>query len=400
MTDIISEKRVALCPNCGAPHAYTQVRFRGGINDDGGWSVSCSKCSFAFMMKVTNPFESQARFKVDNRFEGDDALPKLPFCTEQVLHDLPASDFAPSFDYAGAALYRCPETGINLEHAALAALRVNFESVTQAYRLAENYLCSKGTFRGENAAVHVNVPCSCASRHTATFYTHFPIDFADRGIEAYLLADISGTNVADRLEGLFSKSDIMSFLSKLLIRWHLTCDQIIVASPFVGHQFDKQEEKLNRWSWLLSRLAPERATLITRSATFSAFRTLNDGDVTYDLLKRYGLENKIISANVKKQDFHAKFFVGLAPEGCEVLSGSANLVHGSSIENITFSSMSKERCEERYLNVMNVNLPAPRPRSEQYVRISQSAAGSWDAIDATGWPLAVSNRPATADQSS
>jgi len=31
MTDITSEKHVALCPICEGPHAYTQVRFRGGV---------------------------------------------------------------------------------------------------------------------------------------------------------------------------------------------------------------------------------------------------------------------------------------------------------------------------------------------------------------------------------
>ena len=180
----------------------------------------------------------------------------------------------------------------------------------------------------------------------------------------------------------------MSFISKLLIRWHLTCDRIIVASPFVGHQFDKPEQQLDRWSWLLSKLDFKRATLITRPATLSAFRNLSDGDVTYDVLKRYGLENKIISANVRKQDFHAKFFIGLAPEGCEVLSGSANLLHGPSIENITFRSIGVERCNERYIDVMNVTLPANKRRSAQYVHISQSSDGSWKPIDATGWPLA------------
>jgi hypothetical protein len=397
MIDITSQKHVALCPNCAAPHAYTQVRFRGGLNDDGCWSATCAKCGQAFHIRVVNPTESHAEFKVEDRFDSECENPELPFATDSIVHDVPESDFAPAFDYGGAALYRCPKTGTSLEHAALQALQTNFERVSAAYHAAENYLCSKGAFRGENAVVHVKVSCSCELPHVATFYTAFPIDFAERPIGKYHLADISGIDIADRLEGLFSKSDIMSFLSKLLIRWHLTCDRIIVASPFVGHQFDKLEEKYDRWSWLLSQLAPERATLITRPATFNAFRSLSAGDVTYDLLKRYGLENKIIAANAKKQDFHAKFFIGLAKEGCEVLSGSANLVHGPSIENITFRSMSLDRCKERYLDVINVTLPAHRIRNPQYVRISQSTDGSWSSIDATGSPLAASDQCAAAD---
>jgi hypothetical protein len=392
MIDVTSQKHVALCPKCEAPHAYSQVRFRGEINDDGYWSVRCPRCGTAFLISVVNPAESHARFEVDNRFEGDDRTPKLLVATDRAIHDVAESDFAPSFDYGGAALYRCPKTGRSLEYPAFQALEANFESVTDAYQRAENFLCGKSAFKCENAVVHVNVPCSCASSHIATFYTAFPIDFAERPIEAYLLADVSYTDVADRLEGLFSKSDIMSFISKLLIRWHLTCDRIVVASPFVGHQYDKSEQQLDRWSWLLSKLDPKRATLITRPATLSKFRKLSDGDVTYDVLKRYGLESKIISANVRKQDFHAKFFIGLAPEGCEVLSGSANLLHGPSIENITFRSIGVERCNERYIDVMNVTLPPNERRSAQYVHISKSSDGSWKAIDATGWPLASPNQ--------
>jgi len=92
-----------------------------------------------------------------------------------------------------------------------------------------------------------------------------------------------------------------------------------------------------------------RATLIARPETFSAFRTLKDGDVTYDLLKRYGLENKIISANVKKQDIYAKFFIGLATEGCEVPSGSANLLHGPSRARPLYREYCVQQYEQRAL---------------------------------------------------
>ncbi len=162
MTDVTSQKHVALCPKCEAPHAYTQVRFRGGINDYGYWCVRCQRCGTAFLISVVNPAESHAQFEVDNRFEGDDRPPELLVATDRSIHDGPESDFAPSFDYSGPALYRCSKIGSSLEYAAFQALRANFESVTAAYRRAENYLCDKSAFKCENAVVHVNVPCSCA----------------------------------------------------------------------------------------------------------------------------------------------------------------------------------------------------------------------------------------------
>lgn len=380
-----------LCPKCKAPHAYSQVHFRGERNDHGHWIVNCAKCDKPFLIAVTNPAESRAQFEIKNRLDDASEIPEFPLATDHILHDVPESEFFPSFDYGGAAVYRCSTTGLDLEIAAHQALQGHFENITDAYRRAENYLCGKSAFSGKTAVVQVRVSCICKTQHIATFYTGFSINFVKRPIETYLLADVSGVEIADRLEGLYSKSDVMSFLSKLLIRWHLTCDRIIVATPFIGHQFDKPEQKMDRWSWLLSQLDPGRATLITRPATLNAFRKLSDGDVTYDLLKRYGLENKIISANVKKQDFHAKFFMGLANEGCEILSGSANLVHGPSIENISFRSMSLERCQERYINVMNVVLPEISCRSRQFVRIRESHENSWNSCDATGWPLSTSN---------
>jgi hypothetical protein len=53
-------------------------------------------------------------------------------------------------------------------------------------------------------------------------------------------------------------------LEKLLIRWHLTADQILVAVPFVGHSYLPKEKKMAIWSWLLSLINPELGVFITR----------------------------------------------------------------------------------------------------------------------------------------
>lgn len=61
---------------------------------------------------------------------------------------------------------------------------------------------------------------------------------------------------ADRLEGLFSKSDFMALFEKLVIRWHLTARQIIVAAPFVGHPYLSREKK-----WTPGWIQPVNTTL-------------------------------------------------------------------------------------------------------------------------------------------
>lgn len=392
MSEIETQKRVALCPECEAPHAYTQVRFRGGVNDAGSWRVTCPK-GHAFLIDLANPSESYAAFAVDARFDAGDALPALTHAADQVVHDMPDSDYAPVFDYGAAALYRCATTGQNLELEALAALGRGLEGITEAYATAENFLCGKSAFRGRHAVARVPVPCPCGDPHVATFYCDFPSGFRGQPIETYQLADVTGVDLPDVLDGLFPKTDVMALLSKLLIRWHLTADRVIVAAPFVGTQWDNEDKRKARWSWLLAQLRPDQAMLITRAAAYKAFKDLKDGDVTYDLLQRYGLANSIVAADVRKQDFHAKFFIGLGPEGAEVLSGSANLMDGPSIENIAYRTMTPDRCLERYIAVMGVQLPPTRGRASQYVLI-EAREGRWTSRDSTGWPLA-SPEPST-----
>jgi hypothetical protein len=387
MAKLVEESRVALCPECERPHHFVQVRFAGGVNDAGQWQVRCGKCSTGFLIPVTNPHVSKGEFQPLASWDEEDTPPTLPSAKSVIIHNIPKSDYAPEFDLAAAPLFQCSQSGANLEPLATAALAAEIADVQDAYATAQNHLLGKRAFSGRFAVAQPPVTCSCGRTHVATFYTAFPAHGPAPSTADYLLADVSGADLEDRLEGVMSKSEVMELLSKLLVRWHLSCERVIVASPFVGHQWDKAEAKADRWGWLLAQLDPDRATLITRPQTLSTFRSLKDGDITYDLLKRLGLENKIISANVKKQDFHAKFFIGLGRDKCEVLSGSANLVHGPSVENITFRRMDRARCDLRYLEPMNLTLPAVKPWSPQHVRLTKNATGKWIASDASGWPF-------------
>jgi hypothetical protein len=206
---------------------------------------------------------------------------------------------------------------------------------------------------------------------------------------AYLLADITGCSLEGRLAGLFTKTQVMAILEKLLIRWHLTSKAIVVASPFVGHQFMKNEQKMEIWEWLLALLDPNKAVFITRGAQFSSYKTLLKEIDGFDhhLLEEYGLESKLVSANTKKQDFHAKFFIGMNDEVCEVLSGSANLLKGPSIENIAFKAITPQKCEANYLNKIDVQLPKTSAPSKHHLLIRLDRE-NWKADMVTGSPLA------------
>ena len=104
---------------------------------------------------------------------------------------------------------------------------------------------------------------------------------AEQPPEAYLLAGVSGCDLQNWLEGLFSKSDMMAILEKLLIRWHSISDQIVVAVPFVGHMYLPKPDKMGIWTWLLSLIDPAIGVFSSSAAARNRCEVLS-GSATID----------------------------------------------------------------------------------------------------------------------
>jgi hypothetical protein len=123
-----------------------------------------------------------------------------------------------------------------------------------------------------------------------------------------------------------------------------------------------------------------KSVITTRKAQLDAYNAaLADVDgLDLAFLKDFGLESKLVSGDTRRQDFHAKLFIGLINDRCAVLSGSANLTRGPSVENISFRSLSAKACQDKYIQRIGVTLP-PRVRAaSQFVLIRQSDQG-WSA---------------------
>jgi hypothetical protein len=228
---------VAKCPSCGFPHAYTVVRFSGGINDEGYWRLSCRSCEAEFVIRLTNPHESFSESYVSERhalpYVGDRSI----VATDILVHNLRPDYSAHLFNYDAPPLYVCTESKEPLERHARSAFADDFEAIKDVYRDAVKFALATSQIEYRHLVAQVELPgCKCDKRHVATFYAKFLFTGEIQNeLEAYLLAGLSNCDLADRLDGLHSKSDVIALLEKLLIRWHLTSDQIIVAAPFVGH---------------------------------------------------------------------------------------------------------------------------------------------------------------------
>jgi hypothetical protein len=383
--------KVAKCPNCWHPHPYVEAVFPIE-NDRGFWQLPCRKCGADFAIQLSNPRESAPSEAYDVRDRIEEPTDRVPanLTSEVLLHNLEPNAVVHRFRYGETRLYLCEISGADLEMAAQEVLQAHFKDIARQHHDAINYGLAQHLPPLEHIVIHCNVPCECGRKHQATFYCKFILNFCalPQTEEEYLLADISGTNLSDRLEGLLTKKEVMTLLEKLLIRWHLTSDQIIVASPFVGHSYLEPEKRLSLFSWILSNLDPDRSLFITRTRTITEYKAaLQTVDqVDSKVLAEFGLENKLVAAETRKQDFHAKFFIGRSGSTCEVLSGSANLVEGPSLENVSFRTMSNERCEDRYLNRLSIGIPAPKPRPKHFMNVWNDA-GVWKVFHAEGGRL-------------
>jgi len=380
----------AKCPRCGEPHQYREVRF-SAVNDAGYWKFPCNGCRVSFVIKLINPDYASASFFVPVRREGAYLGPPEDIAAGVAIHNLEPNKIEHRFNYATTPIYVCDRVEANLEVAARDALSTVLHGVKNEYATAINYSLSTSMFPTcDHVVVRVPLTCPCGHPHVATFYAKFLQDGSmQQSLDEYLLADVTGCSLEDQLAGLFTKSEAMAILEKLLIRWHLTTKAIIVASPFVGHQWMARTEKMDIWNWLLGLLDPDKAAFITRSKEFTSFKSLLQDveGLDYHMLEEYGLESRLVAADTKKQDFHAKFFIGMNDEQCEVLSGSANLVNGKSIENLAFKAISPERCASRYLDKLNVKLPEFPAPSRHFVLI-EKAGDEWKARTETGPRLA------------
>lgn len=122
------------------------------------------------------------------------------------------------------------------------------------------------------------------------------------------MADVSGANLDETLDGIVSKTDAMDLLEKLIIRWNLLVDQILIVSPFLGTQWTSKTKRLEIWQWLSSMLDASKSIFLTRAKTWTDYKAAMEasGEPVHEL-ERFGLENKIVAMDMKKHDFHVDF---------------------------------------------------------------------------------------------
>jgi hypothetical protein len=354
-------KRVANCPRCKMSHAYVDVKHVM-FNDPGYWVVKCSGCQEPFCIPdLHDVFDSYGTgLDILAREAGEIAESDHPVAREVAQHNLDLDKLILAYDYTTCSLYECP-CSKPLDLLALQQLGKEINEVNKQYRHRIHYAI-KGKFSTEYVVAKIAVTCECGADHEATFYHRFVVDWDHPPLCAddFVLADVTGTHLSESLDGIRSKNDAMDLLAKLVARWNLLADQVMIASPFIGHQFLSHEKQMVIWEWLLGMLDSRITVFVTRSSSWKAYRNAMEASgLPVTVLEQFGLENKVVSAGQSKQDFHAKFYAGLAADWAEVYSGSANLLRGPSMENTSFKRITRDMFNSRYLTQMALKQELP-----------------------------------------
>lgn len=378
------------CTHCNNNIRIRSVKFMA-MNDYGGIIVECRKCRKSSYLKTINPAQT-AILKGAKKIEiWDDEITSKEEVIEKydgikelsggllVIGDLEAREY--QFNFEAPHIYHCSSCKKEIESLIKSVFVKQTDKIAKEYNSLMNFILANSRHESENLVVELDVQCSCGNAFTSYFHKKFQPD--GKPIDPERDLHLIGTNMPilkGSIEGIMSKNDCKIILEKFIIRWNAIYPRLLIATPFVGHQWLSKEEIVELWNWIKNFLDPKKSTLVTRTSTYKKYKeACHEAGISLDLLEEYGLNNPIIQDFTKKQDFHAKIYSAYSTENVEMLLGSFNLMDGPSVENISFQSIDYKTFTNRFVNPMNIPIVNPTPMGTGWLRIYQEL-GAWKAF--------------------
>ncbi|WP_341489169.1 phospholipase D family protein [Photobacterium damselae subsp. damselae] len=389
------------CPNikCQAviacSEAYTQSLDCGlyqvpACDEDGFIQGECDNCNTQFKIKVINPELASFNNGATNIDYGYGTASDI-YDAKRTICDNSISDgttqvHKTTFDYEAQPLYLCDNCGKNAETQLLSAFKNDFDSFFNGFDNYMGFTLSRGHggIGGIPADILVRIEfeCTCGQKHVGYMNRKYSESY-DFEVTDFSIVNITGTTPIDQVikTGVYVKDLFLSWLFKLLPRWALIYERVYIITPFVGHPYLKPEVLVSLWTNLIQRLDTEKSKIFVRGGQkklfINAYNKLNEQP--YSELEDYKLSSSLIS-NIKNKNFHAKVYCGIGRKRSEVLSGSANLVGGKTMEFLNFEdSTDLGDINTRYLLPLGINADFPE-HERSYAILFDSATGYKDKV--------------------
>jgi hypothetical protein len=231
--------------------------------------------------------------------------------------------------------------------------------------------------------VNQSFRCSCGQLVSAKFYRKFvESELPVQDQNEFLL--IGAHNSLIDVDGIYTRDECFELLEKLLIRWGVSHNLVMLVVPFIGFDYKGTEKKrIDLWNRVLKHTIPEKTAVVTRRATFTSFKeAANNQGLDIAFLKDYDLLNPTLAEMSQKdalfkRDFHAKFYCGISGDNVEVLHGSFNIHEGSYVENIQYKEYKLPDFFGRYMAKLGVFInPKLLVKNEKILLISSDASGA------------------------
>ena len=124
-----------------------------------------------------------------------------------------------------------------------------------------------------------------------------PEDYCAKGLK---MIHHSSFDFRRQIAGVYSRDFCIQSLNACLARWESMCDRIIIASPFIGFEFNNKRsitQVLNYWEWLNESVDINRTLFITRKKTFSLLKKrMESSSESMEYKKRWGKLNDLLTA--------------------------------------------------------------------------------------------------------
>lgn len=370
----------ARCPKCQHLISISVGRFRGGINDRGGWIVQCGSCQTTFPYHVINPDDASrildggkvlASWDDDVPGNYDDTLAQYGLKDsptvqpELLVREVQATDEeldAPGmrlFDRSTIPLFTCTKCGQGVEDAAYMFLKAKMPLLVRELASFLNYHLKSGE-PYEQIIVNGLATCQCGTSVRTAFAKVFSeATLLSDDPEEYCLVEVEGAVSTSRIDGIFTRNDCLALLEKLLERWRVIHSIVVVAVPFIGFEYPNSAKKrVALWNRLLRHIEATKTVLITRKKTLASFKEgLRSVGDDYDLLHKYEILHPLLMELEGGKSFvqksHAKFYAGVSHGEVELLCGSFNLHEGDYAENISLRRYTLQQFFQKYLLGLN-----------------------------------------------
>lgn len=198
-------------------------------------------------------------------------------------------------------------------------------------------------------------------------------------------------NDADIIDGIYSRDSSLKYLERLLVRWKALCNEVIVATPFIGYDFpfskdSDKKELIALWQLLNGLLDMDKTLFFTRSATYASLKkSQNRIDIPTDVLREWDLMTNLqkVVDNPKtrakmKEKFHLKIYAGIFDNRVELFSGSYNVQTNDTMENMCLRNLSREHFKVHYMNEMIDNFAYKDSNNDDELLIILHDNGEYD----------------------